>query len=204
MVGGHRAESVRLIARGSSPRSRQTVLLSSLPEPEAIRYRQAVLTDCLEHSAIVRQLYDLAVEALESKKKAHVFLFRDSPDALLQKSARILELLADVLRRLRGLVDEHAAAFGSDGFTRLFARLQEELDDAYLQTVEHHLRELRFRRGALKTGTLRKPCDARRLAPRPSDMRKAAAKEAPVLSQALPRRGGRPLWCCPQNEFRSR
>src|SRR5215211_5210188 len=110
MVGGHRAESVRLIARGSSPRSRQTVLLSGLPEPEAIRYRQAVLTDCLEHSAIVRQLYDLAVEALESKKRAQVFLFRDSPDALLQKSVRILELLADVLRRLRGLADEHAAA----------------------------------------------------------------------------------------------
>jgi DNA mismatch repair ATPase MutS len=132
----------------------RSCLLSGLAEPEAIRYRQSVLADCIEHSATVRQLYDLAVEALESKKKAQVFWFRDSPDALLQKSVRILELLADVLRQLRELVDEHAAAFGSDGFTRLFATLEEELDDAYLQTVEYHLRELTFRRGALISARL--------------------------------------------------
>jgi hypothetical protein len=130
-------------------------LLSGLTEPEAILYRQRVLADCLEHPAIVRQVYERAVEALESKKKAQVFWFRDSsPDALLQQSVRMLELLADVLKRLRELVDEHAPAFRSDGFTRLFASLQQELDDAYLQTVEQHLRELRFRRGALISAEL--------------------------------------------------
>ena len=129
-------------------------LVSGLTEPEAILYRQRVFADCLDHSAIVMQIYELAVEALESKKKAQEFWFRDSPDALLQKSVRMLELLADVLKRLREFVEEHAAAFRSDGFTRLFATLQQELDDDYLQTVEQHLRELRFRRGALISAEL--------------------------------------------------
>ncbi len=129
-------------------------LLSSPADPEAILYRQRILGDCLEHPAVVRQMYDLAIEALESKRKAQLFWFRDSPDTLLHKSVRMLELLTEALKQLRKLADEHAAAFRSDGFTRLFATLVRELDDDYLQTVEDHLRELKFRRGALISAEL--------------------------------------------------
>jgi DNA mismatch repair ATPase MutS len=129
-------------------------LLSSLTDPEAILYRQRILGDCLEQAAIVRQLYELAIEALESKRKAQLFWFRDSPDTMLHKSVQMLELLADVLKRVRKVADEHAGAFRSDGFARLFATLVRELDDDYLQTVEDHLRELKFRRGALISAEL--------------------------------------------------
>lgn len=132
----------------------ERVLLLGLDEPAAIRYRQAILRDCLEQPAVVRELYALAVEAVESKQKARHFWFRDSPDQLLQKSLRVLELLTDVLKRLRALADEHAAAFGSDGFRRLFAMLQRDLDDEYLRTVDDHRRELEFRRGALISARL--------------------------------------------------
>jgi len=63
----------------------ETAFLSSLTDPEAIRYRQAIVADCLEQPAVVRELYALAVEALESKKKVQHFWFRDSPAAVLQK-----------------------------------------------------------------------------------------------------------------------
>jgi len=129
-------------------------LLLGLGDPEAILYRQRILGDCLEQPAIVRQMYDLAIEALESKRKAQLLWFRDSPDTLLAKSVRMLELLTDVLKQVRKLADEHAAAFRSDGFTRLFATLVRELDDDYLQTVEGHLRELKFRRGTLISAEL--------------------------------------------------
>ena len=43
-------------------------VLSSLTDPDAIVYRQQVLADCLEHPEIVRQLYQLAVEALENER----------------------------------------------------------------------------------------------------------------------------------------
>jgi DNA mismatch repair ATPase MutS len=129
-------------------------LLLSLSDPEEIRYRQRVLSDCLEHPAIVRQMYELSIEAIDSRKKAQVLWFRDSPDSLLAKSVRLLELLTDVLRRLRKLADDHADEFRSDGFRRLFATLIRELDDDYLRTVDEHLRELKFGRGALISAEL--------------------------------------------------
>jgi hypothetical protein len=48
----------------------------------------------------------------------------------------MLELLTDVLKRLRKLADEHAQTFRSDGFRGLLATLSRELDDDYLRTVE--------------------------------------------------------------------
>jgi DNA mismatch repair ATPase MutS len=132
----------------------ETVFLSSLTDPEAIGYRLAVLGDCLEHPQVARELYALAVEALDSKRKAQHFWFRDSPDSLLWKSLRILELLAEALKRLREVADEQAPEFRSEGFTRLFAMLQRDLDDDYLRTVDHHRRELEFRRGALISAEL--------------------------------------------------
>jgi DNA mismatch repair ATPase MutS len=99
-------------------------------------------------------MYGLAIEALEAKKKAQHFWFRDSPDTLLAKSVRMLELLTEVLKQLRKLADERAETFRSDGFRRLLATLSRELDDDYLQTVEAHLRELKFRRGPLISAQL--------------------------------------------------
>jgi DNA mismatch repair ATPase MutS len=127
----------------------EKAFLLSLTEPESIRYRQEALGDCLERPAIVRELYALAVEGVESKQKARHFWFRDTPDALLQKSLRVLELIADVLKRLRRLADDHTSEFHSDAFKRLFTTLRRDLDDDYLATVDYHLRELTFRRGAL-------------------------------------------------------
>lgn len=130
------------------------VLLLSLFRADEIRYRQEILRDCLEQPAVIRRLYELAVEGVDAKQNAHFFWFRDTPDALLQKSLRMLELLVDVVRRLRVVADEHAAACRSQGLTTFFAMLQRELDDAYLASVEDHLRELRFPRGALISATL--------------------------------------------------
>ncbi|MGH3003326.1 MAG: MutS-related protein [Gaiellaceae bacterium] len=132
----------------------ERALLFPLAEPQAIVYRQEVLADCLRHPDVARGLYALAVEALDARQKARLFWFNDSPDTLLHKSITMLELLIDVLMRLRRLADDHAGGFRSDGFTRLFAELQRELDDDYLATVEHHLHELRFRRGPLISARL--------------------------------------------------
>jgi len=132
----------------------EKAVLASLTDPEAIGYRQAVLADCLERPDVVRDLYALAVDALDSKRKARHFWFRDSPETMLRKSLRILELLAEALRRLRKVADEQAPAFRSEGFRRLFAMVQHDLDDDYLGTIDHHLRELEFRRGSLISARL--------------------------------------------------
>jgi hypothetical protein len=126
----------------------QRAVLSSLTDPHAIVYRQEVLADCLKHPELVRELYDTAVEAIRAEKKMWRSSY-GSPSTILHRSVQVMTLFLDFLKRLRGFVDEHAAMFGSDGFTRLFAMLASELDDDYFQIVGAHLKELRFRGGVL-------------------------------------------------------
>jgi MutS domain V len=137
-------------------------VLSSLTDPDAIDYRQEVLADCLEHPEIVRQLYRLAVEALESERKIGGLWFAARPDSILSRSVQVLKLHVGVLRRLRQIADEQAAGFHSEGFTRFFAMLREELADDYLQEVEHHLHELEFKRGVVESAELAKGLKGRR------------------------------------------
>jgi DNA mismatch repair ATPase MutS len=123
------------------------VVLSSLVEPEAIVYRQAVLRDCLKNPSVVRGMYDLAVEAIESERKKFWGILRDHPSAILRRSVEVLQMFVDMLKRLRTMADEHSDAFTSAGFVRLFAMLKQELGDDYFGVVQDHLRQLQFRNG---------------------------------------------------------
>lgn len=129
-------------------------LLTSLTDPDEIRYRQETLRDCLDHPEAVRQLYAITLDALDSKQKTRHFWFRDSPEQLVAKSVRILEYLTDNLRQLRELAETQQPGFSSEAFSRLFAMLQDQLDEDYLASVEVHLRELSFRRGTLISAKL--------------------------------------------------
>ncbi|HQS44918.1 MAG: DNA mismatch repair protein MutS [Rhizobiales bacterium 24-66-13] len=132
------------------------VLLSAAPvSVDEVLYRQAVLSDCLREPVAAKSIYAIAVEALERETKIHhLGLFRDSPDAVVWRSIQILEMLVDVLRRLRGLAKQNASTFRSDGFTTLFATLQRELDDEYLARLTGHINHLRFRNGILMSAEL--------------------------------------------------
>jgi hypothetical protein len=135
--------------------ARKTVL-TSLVDPRAISYRQQVLADCLEHPAVVRELYAIAVDAIVGEKKASwIGISRwSSPDTILSRSVQVLEFFVGVLKRLRGMGDQHASDFRSEGFRRFFATLASELDDAYFQTLQEHLRTLKFRGGVLISAEL--------------------------------------------------
>ena len=128
-------------------------LLLSLRDPEAIVYRQQVLADCLEQPAAVRELYDLAGEALRAERTVWGSL-RHSPRTSLSSSIQKLELFLGFLRQLRGLSDAHAAGFSSPGFTRFFEMLRAELDEDYFELVAQHLETLRFKGGMLMSARL--------------------------------------------------
>jgi DNA mismatch repair ATPase MutS len=130
-------------------------MLASLLDPEAIRYRQDVLADCLANPAVVRRLYAIAVEGVQAQRKIWLFSLKSSsPDSILRQSQQLLRLLVEVLAALRAVADEHASAFRSEGFVRLFDMLARELDDDYLRTVRYELDELEFRRGVLMSAEL--------------------------------------------------
>jgi MutS domain V len=133
----------------------QRAVLNGLTDPDAIAYRQEVLTDCLASPAVVRNLYDLAVAAVEGERKVFYGLFfRDSPDVILHRSVEVLEFFTGLLKALRAVADEQAGNFRSAGFSRLFATLSAELSDEYFAEIGTHLGTLRFRRGVLISARL--------------------------------------------------
>jgi DNA mismatch repair ATPase MutS len=126
----------------------QQVVLASLDDPEAIRYRQQVLADCLAHPAIIGEMYAIAVGAVEDKRGFWGYASRQ-PTSVLGNAVRQLEALAVRLKQLRKVADEHLEKFQSTGLRSLLGTLQRELDDEYLETVQVHLRQLKFRDGEL-------------------------------------------------------
>jgi DNA mismatch repair ATPase MutS len=134
---------------------RKTLLLS-LKQPEEIRYRQQVLTDCLEQAGIVREMYAIAVEAIEREKRVWGSIFGRYPDSLLNRSVEVLQIFVTLLKRLRRITDDQRAVFRSEGFTRFFDMIAQELDDQYLANVDDHLRRLAFKTGILLSAELGK------------------------------------------------
>ena len=135
----------------------RATLLAGLTEPEVIRYRQQILSDCLAHPAAIRELYDLTVEAVTGESQLFFSIFGSSarePDAILRNSLQIMGFFTGMLRRLRGFAGTHAAGFTSTGFSRLFAMLTAELGDAYLSAAENHLKTLKLPRGVLLSAGL--------------------------------------------------
>jgi hypothetical protein len=129
-------------------------LLLGTPDTDAIEYRQRVLVDCLEYIDVVREIYELAVEALGRERSEHWALFRDSPSTILRRSLAVLTMFVEILGRLRAIAEQNAERFASEGFGRFFRMLIDELDDEYVAEVEDRLAELKFRDGVLISARL--------------------------------------------------
>jgi len=124
---------------------------------DTIRYRQDILKDCLKNPSIVRSLYQIPVEAMETKKRNYwSWGVTGNPSLILSSSVKVLQMFANRLEKLRNIADEYADKFESEGFQRLFAVLKKELNDEYLGSIQNHLNELEFRHGVLFSADLGK------------------------------------------------
>jgi len=129
-------------------------MFSSLDSPEAIRYRQDNLKDCLKNPAVVREIYRIPIEALERKHRHWMGIFSRYPGGVLSGAVEMLEMFVVLLKKLKAIAGEHAVKFESAGFRRFFAMIRQELTDEYFAEVEEHLKTLKFRRGVLISAEL--------------------------------------------------
>ena len=129
--------------------------------PDTILYRQSILKDCLKNPVIVRDLYDISVEATKTKENNHWswLLDQSDPSYVISVSTDVLQIFLDWLKELRTIADKHADKFESQGFTTLFAMVKRELDDQYFASMQNHLRRLKFRKGILISAELGKGCE---------------------------------------------
>lgn len=133
--------------------ARQAVL-SGCDDLESIRYRQAVLRDCLQNPAVIRDIYQILLELIERKRHRWMGIYGRTPSGILGSSVEMVVMFIDMLKKLRQLADDNAHRFQSEGFVRLFAMLDAELDDAYFAAVDAHLKRLRFHSGVLISAQL--------------------------------------------------
>jgi hypothetical protein len=134
----------------------RAAMLDGLLDPDAIRYRQGVLADCLAHPAVVREIYRLAVDAVADEKQVYRGFFNTRGEARISRSVRVLELFDGRLRQLRAIAGRERAAFASAGFQQFFDAIVSELDDAWFGEVSDHLQRLGFGGGVLATARLGK------------------------------------------------
>jgi hypothetical protein len=130
-------------------------LLSSLEnDSETILHRQAIMQDCLKNPSIVRELYELAVEGREGKRKFSFHISSWYPAGVLHDAMGLMRVFVVILRKLKKLADTHAGRFESRGFSLLYEMLRREFSDEYFASIEKHLKELEFKEGLLLSAEL--------------------------------------------------
>lgn len=133
----------------------RAVVLASVVDLDTLRYRQAILQDCLRHPEVVREIYGVTEELLAAKKHLYFYgMASRFPSSVLSSAITMMQVLVGLLKRLARIAEEHAHAFRSEGFVTLFATLRRELDAAYFAEVQDHLSALRFRNGVLLSAEL--------------------------------------------------
>lgn len=135
----------------------RVALLSGLKnDAETILHRQDILKDSLRNPVTVRQIYGLAIEAIESRRRHYFGIFGRYPSGILSGAIDLLQLFMEILKKLRSLADAQAVRFESRGFTTLFAMLRREFTDEYFARVRDHLTRLKFSAGVLISAGLGK------------------------------------------------
>ncbi len=157
-------------------------VLGSLTDGDDIRYRQDVLRDCIRNPSVVKEIYAITVQAIETERQIYRSVFFRSPNAILRRGVDAMQALLGMLARLRRVADEQLERFCSEGFIELFGTLGKEVDDTFFVAAEDHLTRLGFRDGVLISARLdvgnkgagyilRRPLDTRRgLVARLSDL----------------------------------
>jgi MutS domain V len=135
--------------------ARKAILSGLSNDADTILYRQQALKDCLQNPAVVRELYDVTVEATEgTRKKWWSFSSYQHPSSILYCAIDMLETLSEKLRKLRSIGEQQAARFESEAFSTLFAMLGKELSEDYFARIQNHLSDLKFRKGVLLSAEL--------------------------------------------------
>jgi len=134
----------------------QVAILSSLTDPDVIRYRQDAYADCAKNAQVIRDMYQIAIDGIEGERKNFWSYFARYPSGILHRAVEVLQTFVSVLKRLRRIADQHADKFRSEAFSTLVSMLKSELSDDYFDAIESHLYRLKFRSGVLISAHLGK------------------------------------------------
>jgi len=118
------------------------VVLDTLIDEDAIRYRQEIVAESLGQEELIRELYSLASDAIEAERKSYLHGGFRSPGSIVFEAVGVLKLLLGTLMRLRTISEARKDQATSRGLRDLFETLSRELDDAFFDKLNGYLHEL--------------------------------------------------------------
>ena len=123
------------------------VMRQPLADAEEVGYRQEILKDCLRKQAFAANLYQLSAEILEKwdklGRKSSTAGERDSKAKLIG-DLKVLRLLLDGMISVQTLFIENADGLNSKGFLDLFERIQDELTEERLESLDTLMKSISF------------------------------------------------------------
>lgn len=130
-----------------------SVLLHPLSDPDAIVWRQRVLSDAIADPVAMTTLFELAGEALDTQRSLWMF-GGHTVSSQLSAALHGLTGLVPAMRRIREFASSHHATARSQGLRDLYLCLIEELDASYLDDMVALLAALRFPDGTMSRAWL--------------------------------------------------
>lgn len=107
----------------------RAAVLAPTRDPDTIVYRQRALSDCRRNPEQTRQLYQIAVDAVELRRGIFGMPVHNHPGIELSHAVRHLNELVGQLDRLREFRRVLDREFASPAFRGLSATISRELDD---------------------------------------------------------------------------
>ncbi|MEW6005293.1 MAG: DNA mismatch repair protein MutS [Stygiobacter sp.] len=130
-------------------------VLDPISDIDIILYRQEILRDCLKHETIIKELYQLTIEAIKKERDNQWLGFYSKyPSSILHQSLNKITLFVEMLKKLKNIAVKYEEIFGSEGFKRFFRMLRQELNDEYLEKIDEYLKQLKFNDGVLISAEL--------------------------------------------------
>ncbi|BCY17259.1 MAG: DNA mismatch repair protein MutS [Chloroflexi bacterium] len=127
----------------------QTAVLTGFENStDTIKYRHEVLKDCLNNPDSTRELFIIASKAIELERKIYLGIYR-YPTAIIHRSLDVMDGFIKSLKQIRNIAETNHSLYKSQGFTRFFDMIRNELNDSYFNEIQSHLSDLRFKKGAL-------------------------------------------------------
>lgn len=119
-----------------------TVFASPATDPEIIRSRQQVLADVTANLVAARELHDVALDAMDARRRSTSGFYGVYPSSILHGSVNVLRDLLAALRSTRSVVDRWAGTATAPRTRRWLAEIKENLGDDYLDDLSVHLERL--------------------------------------------------------------
>jgi hypothetical protein len=70
----------------------RVAILSGVTDPDTILYRQRILVDCLKNETIVRDIYQIALEAIVNERKNYWSYFSRYPSGIVHRAVEVLQM----------------------------------------------------------------------------------------------------------------